>query len=458
MDITQETIKSLRRRLDRREISAEELCSEFLERAEAMNPDLNALTCITREKALTAAKNVQIRIDKGEVSALTGIPAAVNDNIMTEGTVTACGSKMLADFVPPYDAAVIELLDQDGYIPLCKAAVVEFTLGGSARSGVAVSSGFAPYSISSETGGAIRRAAAFYGLTGLRPTYGRVSRYGLAAFASSTDQIGPLAMTAEDCAIILNTIAVRDPRDVTSFGNPEGEDFTAKIGTGVKGLKIAVPKEFFGENISDEVKTAVIKAAKELEKQGAELLDISVEMTEYAAETYCVISSAEAASNLARYDGVNYGLRGEGATYAEQIINSRNRGFGSEIKRRIMFGNFVLSGENYNDYYMKSLALRQKIKIEYDDIFKTADVILTPTVSDLTEKDTPAKRQLADLCTVSAALAGLPSVSTTCGFKANGIGIGMALTGKKADEATILQIADCFERIYNPDLFGQLGG
>ncbi|MCL2697407.1 MAG: aspartyl/glutamyl-tRNA amidotransferase subunit A [Oscillospiraceae bacterium] len=454
-DIMQETVKSLRTRLDRREISAQELCAEFLEVSHAMNPDLKALALITDDEALAAAKKAQLCIDKGSSGALTGIPAAVNDNIMTEGIITACGSKMLAGFIPPYDAGVIELLKNAGCVLLGKAAIDEFSLGGSPRSGVAVSSGFAPYSLGTDTGGAIRRAAAFYGLTGLRPTYGRISRYGLAAFASSLDQIGPIAKTAEDCAIILNTISARDERDATSFGNPDSEDFTSGINKGVKGLRIAVPKEFFSDNVSDEVKAAVLEAAKTLEKQGAELTDISVEMTEYAAQVFCIIGSAEAASNLARYDGVNFGLRGEGAGYAEQIVDSRNRGFGSEVKRRIMFGNFVLSGENYNDYFMKAHVLRSKIKAEYDEIFKNADIILTPTVSDLSEKDISTKRHLADFCTVSASLAGLPCVTTTCGYRANGLPVGMSLTGRKCGEAVILQAADCFERIFSPELFGQ---
>ncbi|MCL2639150.1 MAG: aspartyl/glutamyl-tRNA amidotransferase subunit A [Oscillospiraceae bacterium] len=453
LDITQETVKSLRRRLDRREISAEELCSAFLKMSQAMSPDLNALALITADEAHSAAKSAQTRIDKGESDVLTGIPAIISDNIMTEGVISACGSNMLAGFVPPYSASAVEQLKNAGYVLVGKATTDEFGLGGSPRSGIAVSSGFAPYSLGTDSGGAIRRAAAYYGLTGLRPTFGRVSRYGLAAFASSFDQIGPIAKTAEDCAIILNAISARDSLDATSFGNPDGEDFTAKINTGVKGLKIAVPKEFFGDNISDEVKSDVLEAAKILEKQGAVLIDVSVKMTEYAAQAFCVISSAEASSNLARYDGVNYGLRGEGASYAEQIVDSRNKGFSSETKRRIMFGNFVLSGENYNDYFVKAHALRYKIKAEYDEIFNTADAILTPTVSDLSEKDIAAKRLLPDFCTASASLAGLPCVTTTCGYRANGLPIGMSLTGRKMNEATILQIADSFERNFSPELF-----
>ncbi|MDR2531345.1 MAG: aspartyl/glutamyl-tRNA amidotransferase subunit A [Oscillospiraceae bacterium] len=453
MDFTQETVKNLRAILDSRKISAEELCSEYLELIKTMNPDLKAFAGVTAEEALSSAKAVQSRINAGEASALTGIPAAVNDNIMTEGLITSCGSKMLADFIPPYDAGVIELLKEAGYVLLGKAAVDEFSTSGSPRSGAAVSVGLAPYSLGTDTGGAIRRAAAFYGLTGLRPTYGRVSRFGLAAFASSLDQIGPIAKTAEDCAIILNAICARDSRDASSFGNPKNEDFTSGINTGVKGLKIAVPKEFFGDNVSEDVKTAVIESAKILEKQGAELIDISVEMTRYAAQAFCIISSAEASSNLSRYDGVNFGLRGEGATYAEQIEDSRNKGFGSEVKRRIMFGNFVLSQGNYDDYFQKARALRQKIRAEYDEIFKSADIILTPTVSNAYEVNTPARRVIADFCTASASLAELPCVSTTCAYKTNGLPVGMSLTGRKYGEATILQAADFFERTFNPENF-----
>ncbi|MCL2018907.1 MAG: aspartyl/glutamyl-tRNA amidotransferase subunit A [Oscillospiraceae bacterium] len=448
-DITNATVKTLHSSLKKREISAEELCTEYLELIEAMNPDLKALTDVIGEEALCAAKNAQLRLDKGEGGTLTGIPAIVNDNILTEGLVTSCGSKMLENFIPPYNAGAVERLEDAGYVLLGKACVDEFGLGGSPRSGIAVSSGFSPYSLSSDTGGSIRRASNFYGLTGLRPTYGRVSRYGLAAFAGSFDQIGPIARTAEDCAFVLNTIAVRDPRDATSFGNPDGSDFTEKIGTSIKGMKIAIPKEFFGDNISDETKNAVLKASKELEKQGAILIDSSLEIIEYTAEVFFIISSAEASSNLSRFDGVNFGLRGEGQTYFEQIVDSRNRGFGDEIKLRILFGNFVLSAQNYDDYFKKAKALRRKIKASYDEVLKTADAILAPSVSDSAH----SQMFFADFCTVSSSLAGLPCVSTPCGYKATGLPIGMSLTGRRLGESTVLQIADCFERVFAPELF-----
>jgi len=265
----------------------------------------------------------------------------------------------------------------------------------------------------------------------------------MAAHASSLDQIGPLAKTAEDCAIVLNSIAKKDPRDLATFES--NEDFTEKIGESIKGLKIALPKQFFDTdngNISDEVKTAVMLAAKELEKQGAVLKEISTEMANYAAPVYFIIAGAEASSNFSRYDGITFGLRGEGKTFFEQITDSRNRGFGDRIKRRILLGNFVLSSENYKDYYEKALALRQKIKAEYNEIFKEADVVLTPTLP----KINPHK-YLLSFCTAPPALAGLPSITTTCGCTPLGIPMGMLLTGNRFNEKTIIQVADRYENL-----------
>jgi aspartyl-tRNA(Asn)/glutamyl-tRNA(Gln) amidotransferase subunit A len=448
MDFTHETVKNLRGILDRREISALELCAEYIDSIEAMNPHLQSLLSVNGENALLTAKAAQQCIDKGETGALTGIPAVLADDIMTEGIKTTCASKMLENFVPPYDAAVTERLN-DATCPLLgKTNLNEFGAGVSPKPGEAVSAGFAPFSLTSDTGGALRLSAALGGLTGLRPTYGRVSRYGLAAFASSLAQIGVIAKTAEDCAIILNTIAMSDPRDATCFGNRDNEDFTSGTGGSVKGLRIAVASEFMDEHASDEMKTAVMNAASELEKQGAELINIRTEMQKYALSAYYIISSAEASSNLARCDGVNFGLRGEGGTYAEQIVDSRSRGFGDEVKRRIMFGNFVLSLGNYEEYYRKSLALRQKVRAEYDELFKTADLILTPTVADNSDV-----AYFEDIFTVPSALAGLPSISVTCGYKSTGLPIGMLLTGKRLAESTIIRTADCFERVFNPDLF-----
>jgi aspartyl-tRNA(Asn)/glutamyl-tRNA(Gln) amidotransferase subunit A len=442
MDFTQQTLKSLRGMLDCREISALELCSEFIDVAQAMNPALDALISLNSENALAAAQNAQLCIDKGEAGALTGIPAVLSDNIMTKGITTTCASKMLEAFVPPYDAGVAERL-ADVYSPLIgKATLEEFAVGTSPKQGEAVSAGFAPFSLASDTGGALRLSASLGGLTGLRPTYGRVSRYGLAAHAGSLDQIGPIAVTAEDCAIILNIIAFKDPRDATSFASDE--DFTAKIGTGVEGLRIAVPRGIGGDYISDEAKTFVLTAAEEFAKQGAELIEIKTDIYDYALPVFFIISSAEAASNLSRLDGVNLGLRGEGKTYAEQIVDARTRGFGDEVKRRILLGNFVLSSGNYSDYFERSQSLRQKIRAEYDEIFKTADLILTPTVADNTDV-----AFCEDFFTVPSALAGLPSISTTAGYKSTGLPIGMLLTGRCLDEQTIIQAADCFERIFD---------
>ncbi|MCL1869251.1 MAG: aspartyl/glutamyl-tRNA amidotransferase subunit A [Promicromonosporaceae bacterium] len=443
MDLTKKTIKNLRKLLDKKEISARELCAAHLEHIKEMNSPLNALISVYEEKSLIAADDV---IASGNQTVLTGIPCVITDNIMTEESETTCASAMLKGFIPPFDAAVVEKLRDAGSILLGKANMAEFSIGSSPVSGAAVSAEFAPYSLVSDTGGAVRFSASFNGLAGLRPSYGRVSRFGLAAFASSLDQIGPIAKTAEDCAIILNTIAGKDPRDTNTFNREE--DFTAKINKGVKGLKITVPEAFLN-NASDEVKNAVQSAVKEFEKSGAEILGIKTKMHEYAVQAYYIISSAEASSNLARYDGVNYGLRGEGRTYFEQLLDSRTRGFGDEVKRRIMFGNFVLSSGNYEKYYLKALALRQKIRAEYEEILKTSDIILTPTVSG----NSCENAFLDDLFTVPSALAGLPSITTTCGYNTVGVPIGMLLTGNRFGEQTILQAADCFERLFNPAIF-----
>lgn len=474
MDLTAQKIGDLRSMLDKKEISAKELTNAYLDRISSVDDKLESFITVTAEAAEKAAEKAQERINKGEASALCGIPLAIKDNICTDGVKTTCASKMLEDFVPFYNATVMDKLENEGAVMLGKVSMDEFAMGGSTQtsafkktknpydlgrvpggssggSAAAVSASLCAAALGSDTGGSIRQPSAFCGVTGLKPTYGRVSRYGLIAFASSLDQIGPIAKSAEDCAIILNAIAGYDPHDGTSSKN-EVPDFTAKIGQDIKGMKIAVPKEFYAEGIDDEVRNAVLNAADYYKSLGAELVDCSMPSLKYAVASYYLISSAEASSNLSRFDGIKYGHRSEeGENFAELISNSRREGFGEEVKRRIMLGNYALSSGYYDAYYGKAMALKQKIREEYESIFTGCDVILTPTAPTVAygvneNISDPAKMYQADICTVTVNIASLPGISTTCGYDSKGMPIGMSIIGKKWDEATIIQAADAFEK------------
>lgn len=476
MELKKQTLGSLREMLDTKQISAVELCKEYSDSIKAKNPDVLGYITVTDDEALKNAEKAQEIIDKGEAKALTGIPLAVKDNICTDGIKTTCASKMLESFVPPYDANVIEKLKAENYVLLGKTSMDEFAMGGSTQtsafaktknpfdltrvpggssggSAAVVSAGIAPAALGSDTGGSIRQPASFCGVTGLKPTYGRVSRYGLVAFASSLDQIGPIANNAVDCGTILNVICGKDSRDATSANKP-AEDFNAKVGNDIKGMKIALPKEFFADSTDDEVKNAVLAAAKKYEEMGATLVDCSMKSLKYAVAAYYLVASAEAASNLSRFDGIKYGLRGEGRTFDEMIRDSRTRGFGDEVKRRILLGNYALSSGYYDAYYLKALALKQQIIKEYNEIFENADVILTPTAPTVAykigEQETdPVKMYLADICTVTVNIASLPAISVPCGYNADGMPIGMSLVGRKWDEATLIQTADAFEKTFD---------
>lgn len=476
MELKKQTLGSLREMLDTKQISAVELCKEYTDSIKAKNPDVLGYITVTDDEALKNAERAQEIIDKGEAKALTGIPLAIKDNICTDGIRTTCASKMLENFVPPYDANVIEKLKAENYVLLGKTSMDEFAMGGSTQtsafaktrnpfdltrvpggssggSAAVVSAGIAPAALGSDTGGSIRQPASFCGVTGLKPTYGRVSRYGLVAFASSLDQIGPIANNAVDCGTILNVICGKDSRDATSANKP-AEDFNAKVGKDIKGMKIALPKEFFADSTDDEVKSAVLSAAKKYEEMGATLVDCSMKSLKYAVSAYYLVASAEAASNLSRFDGIKYGLRGEGRTFDEMIRDSRTRGFGDEVKRRILLGNYALSSGYYDAYYLKALALKQQIIKEYNEIFENADVILTPTAPTVAykigEQETdPVKMYLADICTVTVNIASLPAISVPCGYNADGMPIGMSLVGRKWDEATLIQTADAFEKTFD---------
>ena len=383
---------------------------------------------------------------------------------------------MLENFIPPYDATVIEKLKGQDYVLIGKTNMDEFAMGGATQtsyfkrshnpvdtsrvpggssggSAAAVAAGFVPASLGSDTGGSIRQPASFCGVSGLKPTYGRVSRYGLVAFGSSLDQIGPLANTAADCGALLNVIAGGDERDATSAKLPK-EDFTGKIGQSINGMKIALPKEFYGEATDAEVKEAVMKAAKELEALGAVLVSCEMPSLKYGMPAYYLIACAEAASNLSRFDGIKYGLRGEGKSYGEMILDSRNRGFGEEVKRRILLGNYALSSGYFDAYYRKACALRQRIKAEYEAIFELADVILTPTAPTVAFKigsddNDPVKMYTADMLTVPVNIAGLPAISVPCGRNGDNMPIGMSIVGRRFDESTLIQMADAYEKEHN---------
>lgn len=473
MDLTRAKIRDLRKALDTKEISAAELCGEYFKKIDEKDGNVLSYITITKDKALKDAENAQKLIDEGRVSALTGIPLAIKDNICIDGVKTTCASKMLENFVPPYNATVIEKLNEQGYVLLGKTSMDEFAMGGSTQtsafaktknpydlervpggssggSAAAVSASLAPAALGSDTGGSIRQPSSFCGITGIKPTYGRVSRYGLVAFASSLDQIGPICSDARDCAVMLNAICGHDRHDATS-ARVDTPDFTEKLGQPINGMKVALPKEFYEQGIDNVIKTAVMNAAHELEKQGAILVDCSMPSLKYAIPAYYLIACAEAASNLSRFDGIKYGFRGEGRTFEELIRDSRSKGFGEEVKRRILLGNYALSSGYYDAYYKKALALKQEIIRQYDKIFEQADVILTPTAPTpaykIGEQDNdPVKMYQADICTVTVNIAKLPGISTTCGYTENGLPIGMSFIGKRFDEQTILQAADAWEQ------------
>lgn len=482
MDMTKTTLSALRKALDEKTVSARELCEECYKAIEKDEEKVGAFITLTKETALLNAEKAQKRIDEGKAAFLTGIPLAIKDNICTDGIKTTCASHMLDNFIPPYDANVIKKLKEQDYVIIGKTNMDEFAMGGATQtsyfkrthnpknlecvpggssggSAAAVSAGFVPASLGSDTGGSIRQPSSFCGVTGIKPTYGRVSRYGLVAFGSSLDQIGPIANTAADCGEILNVIAGNDSRDATSSKLSE-DNFNKNIGKPVNGLKIALPKEFYGEAVDGEVKEAVLNAAKILEKQGAILVDCEMPSLKYGIPAYYLIACAEAASNLSRFDGIKYGLRGEGKNYQEMILDSRNKGFGIEVKRRILLGNYALSSGYFDAYYRKACALRQRIIAEYNAIFEKADLVLTPTAPTTAFKigaqdSDPVKMYTADILTVPVNIAGLPAISTNCGKDKDNMPIGMSITGKKFDEVSVLQVADAFEREFNPIYAGK---
>ena len=467
-------LKKLREMLDSKEISAVELTEQYLDRIEKSDKEISSYITVCKENALADAKKAQEVIDSGNSGAFTGLPISVKDNICTLGVKTTCASHMLDDFIPPYNATVMEKLKKDNIVMLGKTNMDEFAMGGSSQTSyfggvknpydltrvTGGSSGGAAASVSadlcaaalgSDTGGSVRQPASFCGVTGLKPTYGTVSRWGLIAFASSLDQIGVIAKSAEDTGYMLEGIYGYDENDATSSKKSEG-NYNSLIGSDVNKLKIGVPKEFFGDGLNDEVKTAVLNAVEYYKKLGCEIVDVSLPSLEYAVSAYYLISSAEAASNLSRFDGIKYGLRsGLGEDFNDLIKNSRREGFGQEVKRRIMLGNYALCSGYYDAYYKNATRIRTQIRNEYADIFSKCDVMLTPTAPTTAYKigeqeNDPVKMYLADIYTVTVNIAGLPAISTTCGYDSKGLPIGMSLIGKAFDEKTIIAVCDRFEK------------
>lgn len=471
-----------------KEITSLELTQAVLARIDEVEGDVQAYLTITREDALAQAKAVDEKIAKGEeIAFLEGIPGAIKDNICTKGIKTTCASKILQKFVPPYDATVMQKLEAQNPVVLGKTNLDEFAMGGSTEnsayhptcnpwntdcvpggssggSAAAVAAGTAVWALGSDTGGSIRQPASFCGVVGMKPTYGRVSRYGLVAYASSLDQIGPITKDVTDCAHILNIIAGRDEMDSTSL-DVQVPDFTKALVQDVKGLKIGLPKEYFVKGMDPEVEAAVKNGVKELEKLGAEVVEISLPNTDYAISTYYLIAPAEAATNLARYDGVSYGERAEDAAdLVEMMTKTRTQYLGEEVKRRIMIGNYALSAGYYDAYYLKALKVRRLVKEDYDKAFKDVDVIICPAAPSVAYKigekiDNPLEMYLQDACTVPLNLAGLPGISVPCGYNKDKMPIGMQIIGKALDEETILRVAYTYEQSqsYHEDR-AQLGG
>ena len=471
-----------------KEITSLELTQAVLARIDEVEGDVQAYLTITREEALAQAKAVDEKIAKGEeIAFLEGIPGAIKDNICTKGIKTTCASKILQKFVPPYDATVMQKLEAQNPVVLGKTNLDEFAMGGSTEnsayhptcnpwntdcvpggssggSAAAVAAGTAVWALGSDTGGSIRQPASFCGVVGMKPTYGRVSRYGLVAYASSLDQIGPITKDVTDCAHILNIIAGRDEMDSTSL-DVQVPDFTKALVQDVKGLKIGLPKEYFVKGMDPEVEAAVKNGVKELEKLGAEVVEISLPNTDYAISTYYLIAPAEAATNLARYDGVSYGERAEDASdLVEMMTKTRTQYLGEEVKRRIMIGNYALSAGYYDAYYLKALKVRRLVKEDYDKAFKDVDVIVCPAAPSVAYKigekiANPLEMYLQDACTVPLNLAGLPGISVPCGYNKDKMPIGMQIIGKALDEETILRVAYTYEQSqsYHEDR-AQLGG
>ncbi len=467
------TVAELTRALSRKEISSVELTRLFLDRI-SKHRDLNAFITVDPERSLAQAKAADARIAKGEGAALAGVPLAQKDIFCADGWLTTCGSKILSNFVAPYDATIIEKFNRAGAVCLGKTNMDEFAMGSSnetsyygavknpwdtARvpggssggSAAAVAARLAPAATGTDTGGSIRQPAALTGLTGLKPSYGRVSRYGMIAFASSLDQGGPMARSAEDCALLLNVMAGFDARDSTSVEAPV-PDYTKTLNADIKGLRIGLPKEYFGEGLGAEVAQVVQAAIGEYKKLGAQIVEVSLPNSQLAIPCYYVLAPAEASSNLSRFDGARYGYRAKDYTdLLDMYCKTRAEGFGAEVKRRIMIGTYALSAGYYDAYYLKAQKLRRLIAQDFERAFEACDVIMGPTSPSTAFKigeksDDPVAMYLSDIYTISVNLAGLPGMSIPAGFDSAGLPVGLQLIGKYFDEARLLSVAHRYQQ------------
>ena len=475
MSILSLTAVQLGQKIKEKEISVREAVEASLEQIGKLDSALHCYVTTDGKKALEQAEHIQKRIDEGTLTGpLAGVPAALKDNLCTEGMLTTCSSNILGNFVPTYTAEAVRNLERQGAVILGKTNMDEFAMGSttetsaygitrnpwntdhvpggsSGGSCAAVAAGECFYALGSDTGGSIRQPSSFCGVTGIKPTYGTVSRYGLIAYGSSLDQIGPVARDVADCAAILETIASYDKKDSTSVQR-ESYDFTAALVDDVKGMKIGIPRDYLGEGLEPEVKSAVLRAAKVLEEKGASVEEFELSLVEYAIPAYYVIASAEASSNLSRFDGVKYGYRTKEYDGLHSMYKkSRSEGFGPEVKRRIMLGSFVLSSGYYDAYYLKALRTKALIKQAFDKAFQKYDLILGPVAPTTAPKlgeslEDPLKMYLGDIYTISVNLAGLPGMSVPCGTDSKGLPIGLQLIGDCFQEKKIFRAAYAFEQ------------
>ncbi|HEY4251714.1 MAG TPA: Asp-tRNA(Asn)/Glu-tRNA(Gln) amidotransferase subunit GatA [Roseomonas sp.] len=479
MHPTDFTIAGALTALDERAISAEELTRAHLTGIEALNPRLNAYLTVTAEQAIEAARASDARRAKGEAGPLEGIPLAIKDLFCTEGVRTTAASKILQNFVPPYESSVTSQLKRDGAVFLGKANLDEFAMGSSnltsaygavqnpwsrrhdpdaalvpggssGGSAAAVAARLALGATGTDTGGSIRQPAAFCGVTGIKPTYGRCSRFGIVAFASSLDQAGPFARTVEDCAVLLRSMSGFDPKDSTSADVPV-PDFRAACGRGVKGLRIGVPKEYRLDGLAPEITALWEQGLAWLREAGAEIVEISLPHTRYALPTYYIVAPAEASSNLARYDGVRFGLREDGRDLKDLYERTRAAGFGAEVKRRIMIGTYVLSAGYYDAYYLKAQKIRALIARDFTEAYQKVDAIVTPATPSAAfaegeNTDDPVTMYLNDVFTVTANLAGLPGLAVPAGLDAQGLPLGLQVLGRSFDEETVFAVGSAIER------------
>ena len=472
------TIWELSTLLRKKEVSSKEVTEAYLERIEAVDPKVKAYITVTADQALKAAEEADKRIASGDHRPLTGVPIGLKDVLCTDGIPTTCASKILEHFVPPYDATVVARLKDEGAVFLGKLNMDEFAMGSSTEnsaffptrnpwsldripggssggSGAAVAARIACAALGSDTGGSIRQPASHCGIVGMKPTYGRVSRYGLVAFASSLDQIGPMTRDVRDCAILLNSLAGFDPKDSTSYPG-ELPDFTSSLGKELNGMRIGVPKEYFGHGIEEGVESAIKRAIFLLEENGAQIKEISLPHTEYAVAAYYIIAPAEASSNLMRYDGVKYGLRATGyKNLLDMYKETRSQGFGPEVKRRIMLGTYSLSSGYYDAYYKKASQVRTIIRDDFLKAFRECDCLITPVAPTppfkIGEKiDDPLQMYLSDIFTIPVNLAGLPGISIPCALTEDGLPVGVQFIAPPFREDTLIHVGSTYEGLRGP--------